>query len=60
MEYGDTFVLNNKFKEQPEKDKGLRAMTEVIAKKNSVRILVNSTGAFPMHPTKSEETSGNR
>jgi len=59
MKNGETFVLKNRFKDQPKKDSGLRAMTEVIAKKNSIRILVNSTGAFPMHPTTLEETSGN-
>jgi len=57
MRLGDTFVLKNRYESRPETDKALRAMTGVIAKKNSIRILVNSTGAFPMHPTKSKGTS---
>lgn len=53
MKLADSFPLRDRFKDNPDKEKIFRAVTEVIAEKNSVRILVNSTGAFPEHPSKS-------
>jgi hypothetical protein len=49
MKAGGCVRLTNDIQD-PAKTKMVRNVIKVIAAKNSIRILVNSTGAFPMNP----------
>jgi hypothetical protein len=54
MRTGASLPLTSKYKNNPAKEAKMRGVTREISERNAVRILVNSTGAFPMHPEKQE------
>lgn len=47
MKVGESITLKSRF-EDTETEKIFSEMTKILAKRNSVRIIVNATGAFPV------------
>jgi hypothetical protein len=55
MKAGDTVRLENGYAGHTDKENRMRIITEKVAERNAIRILVNSTGAFPMHPEEKKQ-----
>jgi hypothetical protein len=55
MKAGDSVQLRNSYAGNPDKENRMRNITEKVAERNAIRILVNSTGAFPMNPEEKKQ-----
>ena len=60
MKKGDVKELTKRRFKDPEQQARIREITRIIAEENAVRILVNSTGAFPMHPERKRKLKGGK